>query len=167
MMAKLTVTNLKQIKSSIRKQIIKAARDPDIRVGLGEIAVQDIKDSSLGSPAPTTIQHRKYLEKHNKMDPKYQRSNINVTLTGELLGDLQKNVKANTTGSQINYVISQSDKLHKKYKGKKKRIGEKIKYSKISDYLINDHGYDYLKFSDNTLKKMIELIRDKVFKNLK
>lgn len=174
-MARLRVTNLKNIRSNIRKQIIKAARDPMIREGIGKIAVDDIKGTTYGTVYPNTptYRSREYLERFNSMDAKYSRTKINITLTGELLADLQKNVKANTTGSQIVYVIEQSDKLHKKYKTgntikrKKKGRSPKKKYSTIANHIINDHNYDYLNFDDKTLKKMIELIRKRIFKILK
>lgn len=191
-MAKLKILNLKQVQTALRKRITKQLRSPEIRKGVAEIIVSDIKDSNLGTPAKFTKEMREYLEPYNKTDPKYRRGKISANFTGELLQDLINNVKAKFGSGKASYVLEHSNKSHKPYKqgkgkarfSKKKTFKEtrfdkktgsfkqvnktsKIPYKFISTQLIKRLGYDYLKFSDKTQDKVIKFIREKVFKNLK
>jgi len=191
-MAKLKILNLKKVQTSLRKQITKELRSKEIRTGVAEIIVSDIKDSNLGTPAKFTKEMREYLEQFNKTDPKYRRGKISANFTGELLQDLISNVKAKFGNGLATFVLEHSDKDHSPYKqgkgkskfSKKKTFKEtrfdkksgsfkqvnkavKVPYSFISTMIIKKHGYDYLKFSDKTQSKVIKFIRDKVFKNLK
>ena len=174
-MAQLKIKNLKQIETSIRKRITKQLRSKDVRQGVAQIVVDDIKATSLGTPAEFTKDMRQYLEQFNRTDPKYRRNKITANFTGELLQDLINNVKAKFGGGKSSFVIEHSNKSHKPYKQGKRKLkfskkkiakADRVSYRFISNNLINKLGYDYLNFSDKTQAKVIKFIRDKIFKNL-
>ena len=167
-MAKVEVLNIREIELSLRKKITKAARDEEVRLGIGEIVVNDIKDMDFGRPAEKTIEWRDRYTRYNSTDPKHQRNKINITFRGELLQDLQDNVRVETTSGGIKYELSHTERLHKKYNKKGGKIGKtRSTYTDISDGIINKHGYNYLKFGDNTLDKMIKFIRNIIIKKIK
>jgi len=157
-MAKVKVTGLKKVRSDIRKFITKELRQKELRAEVGDIVVQSIRATKYGTPAASTKKWRKRYDKLNKTHDTYRQNNINVTFTGELLNDLAGNVKAKSTGGQFVYVVEHSSKLHKKYNGVSGKIGKRVKYSTISDGIINKHGYDYLNISKGTLKKVVSHI---------
>ena len=167
-MAKLKVKNLKQVTSSVRKFITKELRSKEIRQGVGEIVVKSIRAQRFRSLSSDESYYkwRKIYDnpKLNKTHPTYKRSKINITFTGELLEDLQKNVRANSTSGRFIYVIEHSDKLHKKYNGVSGKIGSRSKYSDISDGIINKWGYNYLKFDDKTLAKVLSFVNKEIVK---
>ena len=166
-MAKLKITNLKQIQTKLRFKVTKALRDPEIRKGVAEIVVSEIQKDS--SPAGKVTQKwREYLEQGNATDKAYKRSKINITFTGDLLRDLITNVKAKFGSGKSEYIIEHSKKRHKKYKKPNGKLskGKAKTMQEISGY-VQDLGYDYLKFSDNTQSKVIKFVREKIFKNLK
>jgi len=166
-MATVKVTGLKQIQSSIRKFITKELRRKDLRENVGKLVVDSIRSKRFGSPTKSTRKWRERYDSLNTTHPRYSRNNINITFTGELLVDLEKNIKSNSTGSRFQYVISHSDKLHKKYNGVSGKIGSRSKYSDISDGLINKWGYDYLTFDDKTLTKVVSYINKEIVKSFK
>jgi len=165
-MAKVKVTNLKRVSTRIRKAITKAARDKVVREAVGEAAVDGIKSSSFGTPAPSTVDWRKRYEKTNETDKSYKRNKINITFTGELLNDLANNVKVSTTGGAIRYIIEHSKKLHKKYNGVKKKIGKRVPYKTISKG-VQGHGYEYLTFTKKTKDKILKAFKKAIFNKLK
>ena len=162
---KITSASLKKAQSSIRKTITKALRSKDIRAGIGDIVVDAIKASKLGSPAKATVAHRKYLEKYNQTSDAYKRGVVNAIFTGELMKDLANNVKFTTGSDGVGYEIQNSGKKHKKYKGKKKSIGSRTPYKVIQDRLI-DLGYDYLFIEDETVDKLVKFIRKQLLNKL-
>lgn len=166
-MAKLKIKNLKGIQSKIKKAIIKAARSPEIKQGVADTVVDQIrKESSAASAA--TIAWRKYLEKGNQTHPDYRQPKINITFTGEQLDDLKKKPLVDTTGGKIEYTIQHTGGKHKKYRkpNGKPAKGSAKKYTEIQGYL-KKLGYDYLTFSGKSKKRVIEFIRKNIFKNLK
>ena len=166
-MAKLKIKNLRQVKTSIRKEITKGLRDKKIREGVGEIIVDQIQGEPVPVTSKVTTAWRKYLEKGNTPSSRYSRSQINITFTGDLLKDLKNNVKARFGAGKAEYVIEQSNKKHKKYKtpdGKPIK-GDRQSYKDISDFIIK-RGYNYLTFSSQSKKRVIEFIRERLFKNL-
>jgi hypothetical protein len=166
-MATVKVKGLSQIQSNIRKFITKELRKKELRQGVGNLVVASIRAKSLGMPATSTRKWRKKYDSLNTTHPTYGRNKINITFTGELLEDLQKNVKSQSTGGKFVYVIKHSDKLHKKYNGVSGKIGTRTKYSTISDGLINKWGYDYLTFDDKTLTKVVSYINKEITKSFK
>lgn len=185
-MATLKIKNLKQVETALRKRITKSLRSPEIRKGVAEIVVSDIKDSNLGTPAKFTKEMREYLEQFNKTDKKYNRNKISANFTGELLQDLINNIKAKFGDGKSEFIIEHSNKSHKPYKqgkgkakfsknktvkdlrgGKQINRAVRVPYKFISTQLIKRLGYDYLKFNDKTQSKVIKFVREKIFKNLK
>ena len=166
-MAKLRIKNLRQVQTAIRKEITKGLRDPEIRKGVGEIVVEEIQANPVPVTSKVTKAWRKYLEQGNKTDSKYRRSQINITFTGELLEDLKNNVKARFGGGKAEYVIEQSNKKHRKYKSPsgKPLKGARQSYKNISEFIIKK-GYNYLTFSSKSKKRVINFIRERLFKNL-
>lgn len=166
-MAKVKIKNLRQVQANIRKLITKAARDPELRAEIGEVVVEEIKNTDLGRPAKSTIEWRRRYETTNTVDDKYRRNKIKALFTGELLKDLIRNVKLKTTKGLIEYKIEHTDKSHKKYKGiKKARIGSGAKYKTIQQGLLA-LGYDYLDLKDSSVRKVVALIRKRLKRNIK
>lgn len=163
-MAKLRITNLKQVQTSLRKKITKEMRKPEIRKGVAEIVVDEIKNADYGNPSDGYYEWRRLNDGLNKTDPKYNRNKINITFTGELLTDLIKNIRAKFSKGNATYIIEHSDKTHKPYKTQKGKTS-RSSYKDISKGV--QRYYQYLKFSDKTQSKVIKFIRDRVFKNLK
>lgn len=163
-MAKLRITNLKQVQTSIRKKITKQLRTEEIRTGVAEIVVKEIRDGDFGRPSDSYRDWREENEGRNDTHKKYNIDKINITFTGELLEDLIDNTRANFKDGKAQFVLEHSDKLHKAYKLKKGKT-KRAKYSDISAGV--SKVYDYLKFSDKTQGKVIEFIRKKILKNLK
>lgn len=166
-MAKVKVKGLKRIQSNIKKFITKELRKKEIRQGVGEIVVNSIRATKFGTPAKSTKKWRKRYDSLNVTHPTYSRNKINITFTGELLQDLQKNIKSSSTAGRFVYVIEHSDKLHKKYNGVTGKIGSRSRYSDISDGIINKWGYKYLTFDDKTLAKVISYINTEIKKSFK
>jgi translation elongation factor P/translation initiation factor 5A len=129
-MAKLRVKNIKKVISTFRKEVIKVARSKETRMEVGEIIVEDIQDNPAATAGPVTRDFREFFEQFNTTDPKYNRSLINITFTGELMKDLRNNVKVDTTSGQIEYIIEQSNKKHKNLKGEPDRK-TKVEYSDL------------------------------------
>lgn len=107
---------IKLTKAAIKRRVRQIARSKDIRNEVGKIVVDDIRNTNYGTPAPMTIDLREYYSKYNKTHPKYKLKKINITFTGELLDDLQKNVKAEFKDGKISYILEHSNKSHKPYK---------------------------------------------------
>jgi hypothetical protein len=167
-MAKLKIKNLNQVQTSIRKQITKAARSPEIRKGVGEIIVDQIQKEPVPVTSKVTLAWRKYLEKANKTDSAYKRGSINITFTGELLADLKKNIKARIGAGKIEYVVEHSDKNHKKYKKPNGKLSKgAIKTYKDISELIIAKGYNYLTFSSKSKKRVLKFIQANIFRKLK
>jgi hypothetical protein len=166
-MAKVKVTGLKQVQSKIRKFITKELRKKELRQGVGEIIVQSIRATRFAEAKTSTKKWRKRYDSLNTTHPAYRRNDIRITFTGELLQDLQNNVKAKSTSGKFEYIIEHSDKLHKKYNGVSGKIGSRSKYSDISDGIINKWGHDYLKFDNKSLNKVISYINKEITKSFK
>jgi hypothetical protein len=167
-MARLQVLNVKKVESQIKQDIRKALRSKELRDGVGEVVVNQIRQEKVPVTSKKTKKMREYFEKANSTHPDYERSYINITFTGELLSDLIKNVKAAFTGGKSEYVIEHSDKLHKKYlkpSGKPTK-GSRVKYEKLQEYL-REKGYDYLTLSEINIKRVTEFVKEKLFDMLK
>jgi len=155
----------KRLNRDLNIKLNKLFRDKNLRSEIGVIVVADIKKNvEFGAPSSSTLKWRKTYDKLNKTDSAYDRNKIKAVFTGELLADLGKNVLGNTTDKT--FVIGNSDKLHKKYRGKSGLIGKKVSFSKIAEYLVNDLKYDFLKLSDEGRDKILSLVRDRIFKLL-
>jgi len=164
-MAKIKVTNLKRIQSALRQKIVKALRDKDIRGEVGTLTGDQIQSTTFKSAAESTQKTRKLLEKKNKTHPTYARSKINITFTGELLDDLRKNVKLEGSGGDYKYIIDNSEKKHKRYKGAKgKLIGKSLSNKQIADYIKKLIPFDTFKseFLNKLTKKLQQLLEQKL-----
>ena len=170
-MAKVKVNNLKNVTSNIRLKITKELRAPEFRKGIGDIVVEEIKETNLGTPSAATKAWRKYLEEGNKKDPKYEPDKIKALFTGELLEDLRNNVRLSSTKGAVEYIIEQTNKLHKKYKkpNGKPTKGKRQTFKQIQGFL-EDLGYKYItnaKNSEEMTKKILKFIRKELFERLK
>lgn len=153
----------KKLNRSLQVEVNKLFRDKTLREEIGRIVVEDIKANyDGGSPAKSTLKWRERYDKLNATDPAYNRNKIKAVFTGELLEDLRTNIKADTTQKQ--FVMEHSGKLHKKYQGVTKKIGSRTPYNKISEYLIDDMGYNYLQLTDEAREKIVSLVRDKLYR---
>jgi hypothetical protein len=146
-MAKLKIMNLKQVQTALRKKITKQLRSPEVRKGVAEIIVSDIKDSNLGTPAKFTKEMREYLEPYNTTDPKYRRGKISANFTGELLQDLINNVKAKFGSGKSSFVIEHSNKSHKPYKQPSDGNGKGVQVTSLKSRKTRDTRD---RFSKNT-----------------
>ena len=167
-MAKLTLnkSSLKKVNASIRREITKSLRDKEFRKVIGEEVVKDIKKNYVGSAADSTYKWRKRYDKFNQTDKAYRRPSINFTFTGELLQDLINNVRLNATKG-IEFIIENSNKLHKKYKKAQGTIGKKRSpYSEIAKGL-RGHGYTYPDISKEARASITNKIREKILKRLR
>ena len=162
----------------------KTLRDKALRLEIGKIIAQDIRDNfdngTTVLASPITRAFREFLEQYNSTHPDYRRARINITFTGELLDDLAKNVKADTT--KLAFVVEHSNKKHKNYKsggtfkGKKEQVTSKagktrnvtvrLTHKEITEHLIKK-GYDYIKVSDDAEKIILKLIKNKILENIK
>lgn len=141
----------KRIDAKLLTTVNQTLRDKDLRKDIGVAVKKDIQDKTWRSAKRSTQKTRAYLERFNKTDRKYNRSNINVTFTGKLLNDLANNVIANTVKSW--FIIQQSDKRHPPYRTANGRLRNSPTFKKLKDYL-KDKDLDYLKFT-LVLKKKI------------
>ena len=163
-MAKLRVKNLKQVQNKIRKDLTKSLRAKSMRDGVGKIVADEIQDSDYGRQSDSYYDWRSDNDGLNKTHPKYGRDKINITFTGALLKDLASNVKLSLSAGKAEYVIEQSDKMHKPYKtqkGKTKSATFKTIGESVSKY------YKYLTFNSKSKKKVLKFIKDNLFKKLK
>lgn len=167
-MAKVSVLNVKKVESKIKQDIRKVLRDKEVRTGVAEIVVDQIQKEKVPVTSEATKAWRKYLEQGNTTSNRYERPFINITFTGELLADLIKNIKASFTGGKSEYVIEHSDKKHKKYRkpNGKPLKGEAQSYKQIQGHL-KRNGYEYLVFSNENLKRVIEFVKKTLFDKLK
>lgn len=155
----------RKLNRSLRIEMNKIFRNPVLRKAVGQIIIDDIKQNvDFGSPSPDTLNWRERYDPINKTDPAYQRNKLNAVFTGELLEDLKNNVKGFPT--KFSFEIGHSKKLHKKYQGVTKKIGKRTPYDKISQYLIDDLGYNYFQLSKEAKEDITELVREEIFKLL-
>jgi len=176
-MAKLRVKNLSKVRTDIRKRITKALRDKSIREGVGEIIVDDIQNNPVNTASQATQAWRKYYEPANKpLDPKYDIKDINFTFTGRLMKDLRENVKAQFNKGSVEYVLEHSNKKHPKYKKPKRKTRRKTSakpaksftYKQLYEQIKSlNFSYDYLIFSNEAKRDVINFIKLKIRKLLK
>lgn len=168
-MARVKIEGIKdlssRLKRNIRIEVSKLFRDEDLRIQIGDIVVEDIKENAdFGRPAESTERWREIYDRLNSTDSSYDRNKLNAVFTGELLEDLRTNVLAVPT--EFSYEIGHSNNLHKKYRGKGGLIGTRTPYSEISDYLINGLEYNYMVLSTEAKTRITELIQEKIFELL-
>ena len=167
-MTQIKLKNLNKIQTQIRKKIIKAARSPDIRQGVADEVVDQIRKEPVPVTKEATIAWRKYLEQRNPTHPDYKLRFINITFTGELLDDLKKSVLTQFSGSKISWVFEHSNRFHKKYKKPNGRTvkGKRKTHKQISEFVIAK-GYKYLNFSDKSKSRVLKFVKDNIFRKLK
>ena len=163
-MARIKIKNLSKIKIVIRKKITKALRTKEMRKGVGKTVVDEIRKISYGSPSDGYLAWRKRNASLNTTHEKYTLNNINITLTGALLKDLEKNVVMDSTGGKAEYVLEHSDKMHKPYKTKTGKT-KPAKFSDISKGV--SKYYDYLKFTKDTKAKLLKYIKKNLYRLVK
>ena len=162
-MARIKLKNIdnvaKALNRSLRIELNKLFRDKQLRLDVGNIIEQDIKANyDQRAAARSTVRTRRYLEKYNSTDSKYDRNRIKALFTGALLDDLAKNVKGFPT--QSTFEVSHSKKKHPGYKtanGRSKRIS----FEELSNILVNDLKVNYFVLSDKAQKDIAQLIIDK------
>lgn len=175
-MAKITLKGLQGLRQRLGARfkiaINKTLRDKQLREDIGKIVESDIRETFKKIPSQATVKIREYYEKYNPTHPAYSRNRINITFTGELLADLIKNVKADTT--RIAFIVEHSDKKHKLYKlapksDLKRKVTRKPRsratYKEIQGYLAK-LGYDYLEISPNAADKITDRLREVLLKNV-
>lgn len=176
-MAKLRVTNLKQVRATLRKKLTANLRSKEVRETVGAIVVEDIKNIAYPVTSEATLAWRKYYEQTNPTDSSYRRSMLNTTFTGMLLNDLMTNVRVSLRKGIADFVIAQSNKKHPLYKLKRKKRGAKPRkprtrqsYSQIGAWVrdaMSTRGYNYLDVKDGTKGKVIAYIKGQLLKKFK
>lgn len=184
-MANVTVKGMaalrRRLNSKAKVVINKTIRNKSLRDKIGKIVADDIRKNFNEPAGDATQAFREFLEQFNKTHPDYKRSKINITFTGELLDDLASNVKADTIN--LGFIIEHSKKPHSIYKSggtfsprkvqvtslktqKTRNVTQKRTHKEISEF-IQKKGYDYLKVTDDAKRKIIKLVRDEIFDNIK
>ena len=167
-MARVNIKGTKELANKLNRQLRielnKLFRDKNLRMLVGEIVVADIKKNvNFGAAADSTVRTREYLDRFNKTDRAYVKSDIKAVFSGKLLEDLKKNVKGFPTEST--FEIAHSEKKHPGYKTANGRTS-KIDYQELSDILIDDLGYNYIQLSDKARSKIAKAVKDKFFRLL-
>lgn len=177
----------KRLSTNLKIELNKVFRSPELRNFIGDAIVDDIRKNYSKQPSDVTLAFREFYEQFNATHPEYVRSKINITFTGKLLEDLAKNVKSNT--NELTFVVAHSKKKHPGYKsgtGEKVR-GKKVmvtslkskktrqlgttfskqqkSYEEISGYLVG-MGYDYFIVTQKTSDKIVNKVREELFKLL-
>ena len=78
-MAIIKVKNLKKIQLQIRKKITQALRTKEMRSGVGNVVVEEIRKGDFGAPSEGYRQWREENDGLNTTHPKYERNKINKT----------------------------------------------------------------------------------------
>lgn len=164
-MARVKVKGVAELSSKLRRDLRivlnKMFRDKQLRLKVGRIIEADIKDNvNFGGAADQTILTRDYLKQYNKTDPAYIREDVKLVFSGKLLNDLATSVKGFPT--KQTFEIAHSKKSHPGYKTANGRT-DKIPYIELSEYLINDLGYDYIQISEDAQEQIVNLVRDSFF----
>lgn len=183
MTAKFRVKNLKQVQANLRKNMRKELRSKSMREGVGRVVVGEMRKNYIRPAADFTLKMRKLLEKFNSTHKTYKRTKINATFTGELLNDLQSNVKAKFNSKESSYVFEHSDRKHSNYKTggkfkprkvqvtslktkKTRNVTQKVSYKRISKYLI-EKGVNYFDLPKKGEEKLIKYVQKNLLKRLK
>lgn len=193
---KFKTKNRKITKKQLQARFRKASRDKQLREELGKMVVKDIQGRNYRTLAKKEP-YFKFREKVKGKSPKYKKRKINITLTGELLMDIIKNVKTNIEGGKIQWVFEHSNKRHKAYqlvidyvtkKGKKKsktkRVGgRRVQYTDLKSKKVRSkrvgaqykdiqkglesYGYDYLTVTKKLRLKIVNKARKIILKKIK
>lgn len=160
-MAKVTIKNLSALKKAIGRnlkiELSKLFTSQDLRLRIGTIIVNDIKNNvDLGEAADSTKKYREYLAKFNITDPQYDQNRVKALFGGHLLDDLKNNIKGLPT--ELSFLVEHSSNSHPGYKTANGRT-KRVPFSQISDWLINDKGYDYIKLTDDAKRLIVEEIK--------
>lgn len=161
---------LNDLQAKIR-QATKELKDEKFADTIKDTIVDSIRDESrnpkTGKSFPrlskSTVEHRKYLARHNKTHPKYSASKPNLTITGRLLDSIKARITAKSKG--LLFRIDVSGK-HKRYKGKKGLIGKEQTNKQIRTHLA-EQGRDPLGLNEKTKDKIIRLVTLAIKERLK
>lgn len=163
-MATVRVTGLKGIQSRLRKAITRVLRSKSLRMKLGELVTESIKKKTFRRVSSSEPYYKFRSNITNKKDGAFNNSKINITITGDLLKDIAKNVRVNTTAGKVVYEIQASDKLHKPYRLKTGRSTKRVPFSTIQEGI--ERYYDFLNFDDKTIRSLIKLVQKELNKEL-
>ena len=151
----------KRLRSNTRVELAKIFRYNQFRLAIGDVVIDDIKrNANFGAPETSTVRWRRYYEQYNPTDPAYNIGKLNAVFTGELLEDLRESIIANPT--EFYFQLQHSSGNHSRYKGKTKLVGKKTPYRIISDYLINELGYDYMRLSSKAVGEINDLVKERI-----
>ena len=153
------------------KNAVKQLKDEKFADTIKDTIVDAVRDQSINpkngrkfkSLSKSTIQHRKYLAKHNKTHPKYSASKPNLTITGRLLDSIKARITAKSKGLLFRIDVSGN---HKRYKGKKGLIGTEQTNKQIRGHLAKQ-GRDPLGLTDKSKGKIIRLLTIAIRERLK
>lgn len=187
-------------KAQLKKRVRKIARDKELREDLGNLVVKDIQGRTyrkLNLGKKSDKAYFNFREKVKGKSPKYKKRKINLTITGELLADLAKNVKVNFSDGKLRWEFQHSNKKHKAYqleidyttkRGKKKkktvRRGGKLvrstdlKTRKVKTRRVGaryddirkgleSYGYDYLSITQKLRLKIVNRARKLISRKLR
>lgn len=169
MRVRIRLKNLSDINDIIAKRVTSTIKNKETSKQVAKIVSEGVKDKKIKVKSKVTTEWRKYLEKGNVTDKRYNRGLINFTFTGELLSDLVKNVKLRINKKGAQYTIQNSGSYHKKYKDPDGRPlkGRAVSYKQINTYL-NSLGYYYLdKVSKRNTKKIIKYLKKEILRRFK
>ena len=144
---KRAVNQLKQEKfaDTIKDTIVGAVREQALNPKTGK---------RFKSLARSTVEHRKYLKKHNRTHPDFSLTKPNLTITGRLLDSIKARITAKSRGLLYRIDVTGN---HKRYKGKNGLIGKEQTNKAIRTEL-SQQGRDPLGLTDKSRGKIIRLL---------
>ena len=166
---RIRLKNLGELNKIIAKRVESVVKNKETGKQITKIVTDGVKERRISVKSKATLAWRRYFEKGNKTDSKYNRDRINFTFTGDLMRDLINNVKYKSGKSRGVYTIEQSKSLHKKMK---KPDGTPVKgsaksYKQINTYL-NKLGYFYLhKVNKKNTKRIVRYLRREILRRFK
>lgn len=132
---KTSLTKTEKRINSIVKQVTENSKTLD---KLGKRIVTNIKADTLNGKsyndkkfpplAPSTIKHRRFLAKYNKVSADYSLNRSNATITGDLVKAIKNKVEKGK-------IVISAEGTHKRYRGKNKVYKATIKYSNLLNIL--------------------------------
>jgi hypothetical protein len=164
MVTKFKVLGVKEAQQSILKRVNKAISDSKLYEKAHLLLEEEIRSGTNPKTgrnykklAPATVEHRRYLAKHNDTHERYSASGSNLTLSGRLLEGLFS--RFNKTTGVLTIDIKGK---HPGYKGKKGQIKGSAKSRKKIVDALEDQKRFVLKVSDSFIQRIVKSIEKKL-----
>lgn len=160
MAVKVRIKGINQVQKSVTNRLNKAIKDNRIYADAHELVEDEVRSNRNPANqkpykplASATIEHRRYLAKHNTPHSRYKLRKPNLTLTGKLLEGLFS--RFNTRTGILTIDIKG---LHPGYKGQKGQIKGSRKPRKKIVAALNEMGRPIFEVSDEFLTILVKRI---------